>query len=190
MPVRSSGLALLAVASIAFALTACSSSGAGTTKASATRAATGGASTSASPTVSTGATTTAAAIPAGDRRIGGSAQGISLAVPNSWVSINLAKETLAAAASKVDVPGMNAATLEQYMQSLQKDHAVFAFDIASSTSSPVHYARNLYTYCAPSGITDTGSAAVPFLMQTAKAQLGTVASQSRNAMSRSAACRG
>jgi len=176
MPVRSSGLALLTVASIAVALTACSSTGAGKSGASATGAATRGAGTSASPAASTGAATTAAVIPAGYRRVGGSAQGISLAMPSSWVSVNLAKQSLEAAASKLDVPGLNASTLEAEMQSLQKDHAIFAFDIASATSSPDHYTRNLTAYCQPSGITNTGSGGVPVLTQAAKSQLGTIAS--------------
>jgi hypothetical protein len=176
MPVRSSGLALLAVAGIAVAVTACSSARAGKDDASATGAATGGASKSASPAASTGAATTAAAIPAGYQRIGGSAQGISLAVPNSWVSVNLAKQTLEAAASKLDMPGINGSTLVQDMQSLQKDHAIFAFDIASAASSPGHYIRNLNAYCFSSGITDTGSAGVPFLTQVVKSQMSPVAS--------------
>jgi len=176
MPVRSSGLALLAVTSIAVALTACSSTGSGKAGASATGAATGGAGTSASPLASTDAATTAAAIPAGYQRVGGSAQGISLAVPSSWVSVNLAKQSLAAAARKLDVPGLNASTLEKDMQALQKDHAIFAVDIASAASSPDHFSRDLNAYCGPSGITDTGSAGVPFLTQALKSQLGTVAS--------------
>jgi hypothetical protein len=140
-------------------------------------AATSGASISASPAASTDATTAAAAVPAGDRRIGGPAQGISLAVPKSWVPINLANQTVAAAASKLDVPGFSAATAVQDMQSVRKDHAVFAFDVASAKSSPIHYLRNLYAYCAPSGVTDTGSSSIPFLTQGLKAEMSTMASQ-------------
>ena len=158
MSVKSSGLALLAVTSIAVALAACSSTGAGKVGASATVAATGAASTSASAAASTGAATTAAAIPTGYHRVGGSVSGISLAVPKSWVSVNLAKQSIESAASKLDVPGLNASTLVQDMQSLQKDHAIFAFDIASAASNPNHYVRNLNAYCLPSGITDTGTA--------------------------------
>ena len=176
MSVKSSGLALLTVTSIAVALAACSSAGAGKVGASATGAATGGASTAASPAASTGAATTAAAIPTGYQRVGGSASGISLAVPHSWVSVNLAKQSLESAASKLDLPGINGSTIVQDMQSLQKDHAVFAFDIASAASNPNHYVRNLNAYCLPSGITDTGTAGVPFLAQATKSELSTVAS--------------
>lgn len=174
MSVRSSGLALLTVTSIAVALTACSSTGAG--EATATGSATGGASTSASPVASTGAATTAAAIPTGYQRVGGSVSGISLAVPNSWVSVNLAKQSVASAANKLDVPGLNASTIEQDLQSLQKDHAVFAFDVASGASNANHYVRNLNAYCLSSGITNTGRAGVPFLTQATKSELSTIAS--------------
>jgi hypothetical protein len=132
--------------------------------------------TLASSLASTGATTTAAAVPAGYRRIGGPAQGISLAVPKSWVPINLANQTLAAAASKLDVPGFSAATAVQFMQSLKKDHAVFAFDVASAKSSPTHYLRNLYADCSSSGITGTGSSSVPFLAQGVKTEMSVIAS--------------
>jgi hypothetical protein len=83
-----------------------------------------------------------------------------------------------AAASKLDMPGINGSTLVQEMQSLQKDHAIFAFDIdiASAASSPGHYVRNLNAYCFSSGVTDTGSASVPFLTQVVKSQLSPVAS--------------
>jgi hypothetical protein len=97
-------------------------------------------------------------------------------VPNSWVSVNLAKQTLEAAASKLDMPGINGSTLVQDMQSLQKNHAIFAFDITSAASSPGHYVRNLNAYCFSSGVTDTGSASVPFLTQVVKSQLSPVAS--------------
>jgi hypothetical protein len=176
MPVRSSGLALLAVAGIAVALTACSSSGTGKADASATAVATPGSSTSPSTAASTSAATTAAAIPTGYHRVGGPAQGISLAMPKSWVSVNLAKQTIDSAANQLDVPGVNAAVLEQDMQALQKDHAIFAFDVASATSTPDHFTRNLNAYCAPSGITDSGGADIPYLKQAIKSGYSTMAS--------------
>ena len=174
MPVRSSGLALLAVAGIAIGLTACSSAtGAGGTAASATSAASAAA--SAAGGASLAATATAPALPAGYHRVGGSAQGISLDVPTSWVSINLAKQSLDQAARELQVPGFDASAVEQDMQSLQKDHAIFVFDIASSASDPHHFTRNLNAYCVSSGLTDTGSAGIPFLQEAAKSEFSTVA---------------
>jgi hypothetical protein len=132
--------------------------------------------TTAAPTTAPATTTAAAVIPAGFHRVGGSVQGISLAMPTSWVSINLAKQSLASAASELKVPGVDASVLEQEVQSLQKDHAIFAFDVASAASDPNHYTRNLNAYCVPSGVTDTGSAGVPFIREAAKSELATIAS--------------
>ena len=173
MPVRSSGLALLAVAGITIALTACASIGAGITGVSGTKSATGGA----SPTASTAATDQGAAIPAGYQRVGGPAQGISLATPKSWVPVNLAKESIDNAARRLAVPGIDAAVLEADMRALQKHHAIFAFDVASASSDPDNFTRNLNAYCFSSGVNDTGSAGVPFLKQEAKSEMGTVASE-------------
>ncbi len=185
MPVRSSGLALLAAVGTVVVVSACSSGGTGSASASATAAASHAGSTTASPaasagtaatgTAATGTVTTGTAVPAGYQRAGGSAQGISIAVPKSWVSVDLAKQTIASAASKLDAPDVSASTLEQDMQSLKADHAIMDFDVASAVSSPQHYTRNISAYCQSSGITDTGSAGVPFLQQALKAEYGTIA---------------
>jgi hypothetical protein len=185
VPVRSSGLVLLAVVGSTVALTSCASIGAGLAGDGSQSALTSGASTAASAaanapastgTSSTGTTTTANGVPAGYHRVGGAAQGMSLAMPSAWVSINLAKESLDSAAKKLAVPGMDSAVVEQDMQSLQKDHALFAFDVASSTSDPNHYTRNLNAYCVVSGINDTGSAGIPYLKQAIQSELSTIAS--------------
>ena len=168
MPVRSCGLALLAVTSIAITLTSCSSTGAGKSGASA-----GG---SASPAASTVAKATSAAVPAGYKRVGGAAQGISVAIPASWVEVDLAKQTLESAANKLEVPGISTSTLVQDMESLKKLHGIYALDVGSATSNPVHYVRTLNLYCGPSGVTDTGSAGVQFIEEVAKIQLSTYAS--------------
>lgn len=176
MSVRSSGLALLAVAGIAIALSACSFTAAVTTSAPATASAASSLGTFGNLAVPTAATTTAAAIPAGYHRVGGPAQGISLAVPSSWVSIDLANQTIGQAAKELAVPGFDAATAEQDMQALEKDHAIFAYDLASSESDPNHFARNINAYCLSSGVNDTGSSSIPFLKQESKAGLGSFAS--------------
>lgn len=176
MPVRSSGLALLAIAGTAIGLTACSAPGAGKTAtpaaAPATASAAGGAGTSASLAV----TGTAAGIPAGYHRVGGPAQGISLAVPQSWVPINLASEKIDEAARKLQLRGMDVATVEHLMQATLAHHPILAFDVASSVSDPQHFARNLNAFCSPSGLTDTGSAGIPVLKEAVKSEFATVAS--------------
>jgi hypothetical protein len=121
-------------------------------------------------------TTTAGAVPAGYKRVGDATQGISVAVPNAWVEINPAKQTMANAAKQLNLPGVSASTLVQEAESLEKMHAIIAIDAASATTSPDHFTRNINAYCVTSGINDTGSAGVPFLQQAAKAQFSTIAS--------------
>jgi hypothetical protein len=118
-------------------------------------------SSSASPV----APSSAVPVPAGYRRVGGAAQGISVAAPASWVAVDLAKETIESAASKLDVHGLSASTLVQDMETLQKLHGVFVIDGKAAVDSPQHVTPNLNAYCTSSGVTDVGAAGVP-LMKT------------------------
>jgi hypothetical protein len=97
-------------------------------------------------------------------------QGISVAAPASWVAINLAKETIESAVNKIGLRGVSASTLIQTLESLQKLHPVYVFDVKSAVDSPQHYARNLNAYCGVSGVTDVGTAGVPLLKQAASAE--------------------
>jgi hypothetical protein len=108
-------------------------------------------------------------VPAGYTRVGGAAQGISIAAPASWVAVDLSKEAINSAASKLGVSGISSATLIQDMQSLQKLHAVFVADVKSGVNSLHHFAPNLNAYCTVSGVTDSGAAGVPLLKTGAAA---------------------
>jgi hypothetical protein len=111
----------------------------------------------------------AASVPAGYQRVGGSAQGVSFAVPSSWAAVNLAKETVQQAAQKLGLRGVSPAQLIQDMQSLQQLHGLIVVDVKSAVDSPVHFATTLNGYCTSSGVTDTGSASLPLLRQEAVA---------------------
>jgi hypothetical protein len=113
---------------------------------------------SGNPAASQPATGSPGRVPAGYKRIGGVAQGISVAAPASWVAVNLAKETIESAARHIGLSGVSASTLIMYMKSLQSLHAVIVFDIKSAVDSPGHFARNLNAYCTASGVTDVGAA--------------------------------
>jgi hypothetical protein len=117
---------------------------------------------SASPSSSAPA---AAAVPAGYRRVSAPAQHLSFAVPDSWVVINLAQETVQQAAKRLGLQGLSAQQLVQDMQTLQKQHALFVYDIKSGIESREHFATTLNAYCLSSGVTDTGSAGLPLLKQ-------------------------
>jgi hypothetical protein len=112
-----------------------------------------------------------AGVPAGYQRVGGATQGISIAIPSSWATINLAKVNLKQALSQMGLKGVSQATLSQNLQALIKLKAIFAADLKSVSSSPGHFATNLNAYCSTSGTSDTGSAGVPLLRQSAKAEL-------------------
>jgi len=109
-------------------------------------------------------------VPAGYQRVGGAAQGISVAAPASWVQVNLAKETIQQAAKRADLRGISASELAQMMQSLESLHPVFVLDVAAAVSSPRHVTPNLSAYCVRSGVTEAGSAGVPLVRSVAAAE--------------------
>jgi hypothetical protein len=149
---------------LAATLAACSSTA--HTAASATSPASGSpAAASTAPASPASSAPAATGVPAGYQRVGGSAQGVSFAVPDSWAAVNLAKETEQQAAQKLGLQGVSAEQLIQDMQSLQKLHGLAVFDVKSAVDSPVHFATTLNAYCTSSGVTDTGSAALSLLRQ-------------------------
>jgi hypothetical protein len=156
--VRKQAWGVVAVIGSALALAACGSASSTPSPASsATRAGSGAALASAA------AVSPAAAVPAGYQRVGGSAQGISVAAPASWIQVNLATQSIQAAANSLNVHGISASSLIQDMESLQKLHAVYVVDVGAVASSPHHFAPNLNAYCGDSGITEVGSAGVAYI---------------------------
>lgn len=129
----------------------------------------GTASTAASGSPSAAATSrspaSAAAVPRGDQRVGGPAQGISVAVPASWVPVNLAKESIQAAAKKLGLSGVSASTIISDMEQIQSKHGIIVFDVKSAYSNSGHFTTNLNAFCLPSGVTNAGAAAIPLLRQ-------------------------
>jgi hypothetical protein len=161
---------------LAVAVTACSS-GAKTTapgagspagSSSASSASSGSSASSASSAGSSSAgAPVAASVPAGYRRAGGPAQGISIAVPRSWVTADLSRETAQRAAARIHLPGISEQQLIQTLESLRKLHALFVADAGSAAADPRHRQTNLNAYCLSSGTTESGSAGVPLLKQQA-----------------------
>jgi hypothetical protein len=115
--------------------------------------------------------------PAGYQRIGGPAQGLTLAVPSSWVTVNLGAQTLREAIRKIGLHGANQQTLSQTLQALQKLHAVYAVDVNSVASSPGHFSTNVNGYCVDSGLSQSGSAGVPLVRQLAATELQRLGAQ-------------
>jgi hypothetical protein len=153
VPKISSGLSVPVVIGIAAAVTSCSSSPGTSAAASASRSPSAVATASGDPT----------AVPAGYKRVGGTAQGVSVAIPASWVNANLTNETAQEAASEISLHGVSTSALVQDLEALQKVHGIVAFDTSSIASSPEHFARNINAYCTSSGVTEVGSAGVQTL---------------------------
>jgi hypothetical protein len=166
MKVPASAAAAIAIW-LAATLAACSSSTHTSASTPAAGASSSPATTSTAPASPASSAPAPTGVPAGYQRVGGSAQGVSFAVPSSWAAVNLAKETEQKAAQKLGLQGISAAQLVQDMQALQKLHGVVVFDVKSAVDSPVHFATTLNAYCTSSGVTDTGSAALPLLRQEA-----------------------
>lgn len=99
-----------------------------------------------------------------------------MAAPQSWVSVNLATETVDEAARNIQLRGVDVATVEGLMQAGLAHHPVFVFDVASSASDPKHFARNLSAFCTSSGITETGSTAAGLVKEALKSEFATMAS--------------
>jgi hypothetical protein len=159
--------AVPAVIGIAVAVTACGSAP-GTVKPAVSATHSASATASGSPGASPAASNSAAPVPAGYARVGGAAQGISIAAPTSWVAINLAKQSIQSAANSADLKGISSAELVQDMTSLQKLHAILVFDVTSAVDG--HFARNLNAYCTTSGVTQVGAAGVPLVKEEAAAE--------------------
>ena len=155
------------VIGIAMAITACGSAP-GTVKPAVSATHSASATASGSPAASPAASNSAATVPAGYTRVGGAAQGISIAAPTSWVAINLAKQSIQSAADSADLKGISSAELVQDMTSLQKLHAILVFDVTSAVDG--HFARNLNAYCTTSGVTQVGAAGVPLVKEEAAAE--------------------
>ena len=152
---------------LAATLAACSSPAPTAASATSPAARTSVSSATTSPAASSPASSTpvATSVPAGYHRVGGSAQGVSFAVPSSWAAVNLAKETVQQAAQKLGLQGVSPTQLIQDMQSLQKLHGLVVVDVKSAVDSPQHFATTLNAYCVSSGVTDTGTAGLPLLRQ-------------------------
>src|SRR5258708_9496876 len=131
---------------------------------------------SSSPLTSASASATSPAspppvVPAEYQGIGGAAQGVSVAVPSSWVAVNFAEQSLQDAIKKIGLHGVSQATLTRDLQGLQKLHALYAVDIISTASSPGHFATNINAYCTNSGMTESGRAVVAILRQSAATEM-------------------
>ena len=166
--------AILALATLTLA--GCGGSGSPVASTSSARSTSPPASTaSASSSAGTNATgEPAQAPPSGYQWVGIAKQHIWLAVPDSWVVINLNDMTITQALERVQLKGMQPGTLRSAIEGLKKNNALMAIDPASVTSSPNKFATNLNAYCLTSPVRP-GPAVASSIASSAKteyAQLG------------------
>jgi hypothetical protein len=159
MPVRSAGwraAAGLAVAALAVAGTGCSGSA------------------PASPAPSPAATAAAPASagqrpvqapPAGDTWSGSSAEGVWLAIPRTWITINLARVSVSQAARSFATTGIAAHALIADLATLKKEQALVFADPASAALPPRGFTTNASATCQPAGST-SGSGGIASLQAT------------------------
>lgn len=169
MHVRVAGLALPVVIGIAVTVTACSAPTTGKPAVSATQSASGAA-LPGSFIASPAASRLPGPVPKGYQRIGGTAQGISVAAPASWVAVDPTKETAQSIVNQMNLHGAVASTIAQDIEAGQKVHAVFVLDITAAIDSPRRYTPILSAYCTVSGLTDAGAAGVPLMKAAAAAE--------------------
>jgi hypothetical protein len=166
---KGSFLAVSAAVGLAAAISACGGSSPSASPASPARSPWSQASpaTSAGPSPGASATGGATSPAAGAyQRIGGSAQGVSLAIPSSWVTVDLAEMNVKQAEKRMQIKGVSSETVDSSLQSLKKLDGLMAEDGSSAASAPGHFATNLNAYCLASGVTETGSAGLSSLRQT------------------------
>ncbi|GAA0433848.1 hypothetical protein Acor_08120 [Acrocarpospora corrugata] len=108
-------------------------------------------------------------IPEGFTRIGGLSNGVVMAIPSGWRSVDLSKTDFEA---ELAASGLSGTALEQAktsLRALQKNKAIYAMDPGSQEESPQKFVTNLNGFCQPS----VGGSA-DALIELAKQQLTSV----------------
>ncbi|MBO3752887.1 hypothetical protein J5X84_43140 [Streptosporangiaceae bacterium NEAU-GS5] len=112
-------------------------------------------------------------LPDGFKRIGGSANGISVAVPEGWTTIDLSSDS--DFASKLEKSGLSGSALQQAkagLEALKANKAIYATDPDSIKQSSNQFATNLNGFCQASV-----GASADALIEEAKKQLASVNAQ-------------
>ena len=84
-----------------------------------------------------------------------------MAVPDSWVPVNLTEGTAASAASRLGLFGkVTASEFAQAVEIWQQWHGIFVLDVKYGVANPEKFTPNLNAYCHASGTADVGADAV------------------------------
>ncbi|WP_285778623.1 hypothetical protein [Microtetraspora sp. NBRC 13810] len=105
--------------------------------------------------------------PAGFKTVGGEANGVTVAVPESWTALDLTKDDLDQGLAQSGLSGGALRQAKRGLESLVSSKALWASDPASAAQSPDKFATNLNGFCQPSAGETTEQ-----LISSAKSQLG------------------
>lgn len=112
----------------------------------------------------------AAAPPAGYRWEGSTAQGIWVAIPKTWVALNLAHVSLSEVTKRFSTTGIGTSAMRADLASLKKQNALFFADLASYVTSAHGFTTNASALCPPSEVIEPGVAAIPGLEAEMRAE--------------------
>ena len=114
-------------------------------------------------------TPTKAATPAGFKRVGSDANGLTVAVPQDWIALDLTKGDLDQSLKQSGLSGDDLERAKRSLRSLVANRAVWAFDRASAKTPSKRLATNLNGFCQ-----DSANTPVPAdqMIAAVKGQLG------------------
>jgi hypothetical protein len=92
-------------------------------------------------------TPTPADMPEGFKPLGSAASGLTIAVPESWIALDLSKDDLEQGLRSSGLSGPGLERAKQNLQILVDNKALWASDPASAEVSPNRFATNLNGYC-------------------------------------------
>ncbi len=120
------------------------------------------ASSSPSPQAASGQQPTAAP-PSGYEWQGSSIQGIWVAIPKTWVALNLAKMSLGQVTKRFATTGIGTAAMQADLSNLKKQNALFFADLASYATSAHAFTTNASALCPPASVIEPGASSIPGL---------------------------
>jgi hypothetical protein len=108
-------------------------------------------------------------LPSGFKRIGGTVNGVLVAVPESWTTVDLAVEDTAKAVERLGLTGPALEQAKTGLRALAASKAVYALDPESTAQSRNRFPTNLNGFCQPSV-----GATAKMLIDAATSQLATI----------------
>lgn len=94
---------------------------------------------------------------------GSSIQGIWVAIPKSWVALNLANMSLGQVTKRFATTGIGTAAMQADLANLKKQNALFFADLASYATSAHAFTTNASALCSPASVIQPGAGSIPGL---------------------------